>query len=107
MKWDGLVRTSCPPMYMHYCPKCGHREFLFSVEVESEVAEEETKEQTQHDWKTLRNKAAIYAMQGIIGNQNMMNIAANVPDKTISVQTVVAKNAIAFADALINELKGE
>lgn len=30
MKWDGLVRTSNPPMYMHKCPKCGYSEFLFT-----------------------------------------------------------------------------
>ena len=33
MKWDGLVRTSMPPMYMHKCPKCGYSEFLGTSEV--------------------------------------------------------------------------
>ena len=57
--------------------------------------------------KALRNQAAISAMQGILSNNDTMHAAVCVADETMSAQVVVARNAIAYADALLQELKGE
>lgn len=51
----------------------------------------------QHDWKTLRNKAAIAAMQGV------MNFFGSIDYN----RETIAKLAVEQADALINELKKE
>ena len=63
--------------------------------------------QLQHDWEALRNQAAISAMQGILSNNDTMYAAVRAADETMSAQVVVARNAIAYADALLQELKGE
>ena len=63
--------------------------------------------QLQHDWEALRNQASIAAMQGILSNNDTMHAAVCVADETMSAQVVVARNAIAYADALLQELKGE
>lgn len=55
----------------------------------------------------LRNQAAISAMQGILSNNDMMHSAVCAADETMSAQVVVARNAIAYADALLQELKGK
>ena len=59
----------------------------------------------EHDWDALRNQAAIAAMQGILSNNDTMHAAVCAADETMSAQVVVARNAIAYADALVQELK--
>lgn len=49
----------------------------------------------QHDWETLRNQAAIAAMQGV------MNFFGSIDYN----RETIAKLAVEQADALINELK--
>ena len=49
----------------------------------------------QHDWETLRNKAAIAAMQGVMKFFNYIDYN----------KETIAKLAVEQADALINELK--
>lgn len=36
MKWDGLVRTSLPPVYYHECPKCGYSNYYRTHNKDSE-----------------------------------------------------------------------
>ena len=57
-------------------------------------------------FRDLRNQAAIAAMQGILSNNDTMHAAVCAADETMSTQVVVAKNAITYADALLQELKG-
>lgn len=40
MVWDGLVRTSIPPKYMHQCPKCNHIEYLMTYDPEANLNKE-------------------------------------------------------------------
>lgn len=113
MEWDGFVRPSCPPKYVHKCPKCGHCEVLSSVEDDIEMPKEEKEQvlghevftfeqmkemqqmQLQHDYEALRNQAAIAAMQGV------MNFFGSIDYN----RETIAKLAVEQADALIEELK--
>lgn len=58
------------------------------------------------DWEQRRWEAAKVAMQGILSNTECLN-ADNVIEYEDDYAKKVARSAIHYADALINELKGE
>jgi uncharacterized protein (DUF2225 family) len=130
MEWDGFVRTSYPPMYMHKCPKCGHCEFLSSVEDDIEMTKEEKEQvlghevltfeqmkemqqmQLQHDYEALRNQAAIAAMQAQVSSFETMEKFVSIlkergDEKAEALEILVAMRSVAYADALIAELRKE
>lgn len=51
----------------------------------------------QHDWESLRNQAAIAAMQGMLSN----------PQSYLAEGDTYPKAAVRFANALIEELRKE
>lgn len=104
------VLTSLPPMYEAKCDECGSIDYFYCHEC-SEITDEDVRQvlghkpltfeqmkeieamHLQHDWESLRNQAAIAAMQGV------MNCCINYSKETI------ARLAVEQADALIEELK--
>lgn len=62
------------------------------------------------DWKARRYELAKAAMQGILGDEDEVNRAcqgANYGNEVHTTPKAIAQYAIACADALIKELKGE
>lgn len=58
--------------------------------------------------KELRLKYAGMAMQGILSNVDMLHSAIKASvEMNISPQTVIARNALSYADELIKELAGD
>lgn len=58
------------------------------------------------NFEDLRSRAAIAAMQGLLSDKATIEVCMGACDKTgIDIQTVVARNAVSYADALIKELK--
>ena len=88
------VFTSYPPQYMYRCPKCGNTEYGFCSEDDNDEKTEtnETVKDTTN-WDAIRNWAAMFAMNGLIAYGNYGT------DKEI------AKMSVAYANALITELK--
>lgn len=128
MEWDGFVSSSYPPKYMHKCHKCGHCEFLSSVEDDIEMSKEEKEQvlghevltfeqmkgkqqmQLQHDYEALRNQAAIAVMQAQVSSFETMEklekfLRERGEEKAEALEILVAMRSVAFADALIQELR--
>jgi predicted nucleic-acid-binding Zn-ribbon protein len=89
------VFTSYPPQYMYRCPKCDNTEYgLCSEDYTDEGNEDkETIDDNCINWYTIRNLAAMFAMNGLIASGNYR------------MEDVVAKMSVAYANALITELK--
>lgn len=91
------ILTSIPPQYKYTCPKCGNVEngwcsdyspFADTAQLEADKITEDTT-----NWDAIRNWAAMFAMNGLIAYGNYGS------DKEI------AKMSVAYANALITELK--
>ena len=69
-----------------------------------DVEEEPTK---KNDWEQVRNDAAIAAMKGILNNNELQSLAfdGRTDKSNRQIPAYVAEMAVAFADALIAELK--
>lgn len=59
------------------------------------------------DWKQRRYELAKAAMQGILSDEEEVGYACSEATYKDEVPKAVARFAVAYADALINELKGE
>ena len=88
------VFTSYPPQYMYRCPECGNIEYgLCSEDDNDEKTETNETVKDTTNWDAIRNWAAMFAMNGLIAYGNYGT------DKEI------AKMSVAYANALITELK--
>ena len=88
------VFTSYPPQYMYRCPKCGNIEYGLCSEDDSDEKTEtnETVKDTTN-WDAIRNWSAMFAMNGLIAYGNY------------GTGKEIAKMSVAYANALITELK--
>ena len=57
--------------------------------------------QLQHDWEALRHQAAISAMQALINSAERIKETAGIQ----RTKAYIAQEAIAYADALIEQMK--
>ena len=65
------------------------------------------------DWQQVRIQAAIAAMQGVIASRTMIETIeeaikiGTLHGEEVSFYSAMLKMSVGFADALVNELKGE
>jgi predicted nucleic acid-binding Zn-ribbon protein len=86
------VFTSNPLRYLFKCPKCGNSEFRLCSEEDTDE-DKGTIDDNWINWYTIRNLAAMFAMNGLIASGNYR------------MEEVVAKRSVEYANALITELK--
>ena len=103
------VFTSYPPQYLFKCPSCGNTEYGLCSEndtdeewdsltnIPGEIINEnkETIDDNCTNWNSIRNWAAMFAMNGLITSDTEMTFN----------EKQIASMAVAQADELIKQLK--
>lgn len=91
------VFTSYPPKYLFRCPSCGNTEYGFCSEddIDEENEDKETINDNCTNWNSIRNWAAMFAMNGLITSDTGM----------IFNEKQIASMAVSQANELIRELQ--
>ena len=90
------VFISYPPQYLFKCPSCGNTEYGLCSEDDNDE-ETETKETVKDttNWDTIRNLAAMFAMNSLIISDTEMTFN----------EKQIASMAVSQANELIRELQ--